>query len=94
MMVALGEAYEKLDKHHEAKKCFWRAHSLGDFEGLALFRLARVYECLGECEQVWFTFALSSYGCMLLFIPFCKSFEMHSFKRSKVYRGAVVTQHV
>ncbi|XP_075732642.1 uncharacterized protein LOC142775185 [Rhipicephalus microplus] len=51
MMVALGEAYEKLDKHHEAKKCFWRAHSLGDFEGLALFKLARVYECLGECEQ-------------------------------------------
>ncbi|KAL1481809.1 hypothetical protein MTO96_034202 [Rhipicephalus appendiculatus] len=51
MMVALGEAYEKLDKHHEAKKCFWRAHSLGDFEGLALFRLARVYERLGESEQ-------------------------------------------
>jgi len=41
MVVALGEAYDKLDRLQEAKKCFWKAHSLGDVEGLALVKLAR-----------------------------------------------------
>ena len=44
MVVALGEVYEKLDRLQEAKKCFWKAHSLGDVEGLAIIKLAK---------QVW-----------------------------------------
>ncbi|CAN7995196.1 unnamed protein product [Ixodes hexagonus] len=51
MMVALGEAYEKLDKLSEAQKCFWRAHAVGDMEGMALFKLARIYERLGHEAQ-------------------------------------------
>lgn len=41
MLVALGDGYEKLDRLQEAKKCFWKAHSVGDVEGIALMRLAR-----------------------------------------------------
>ena len=41
MVVALGETYEKLERLQEAKKCFWKAHSLGDIEGMALIKLAR-----------------------------------------------------
>jgi len=41
MLVALGEAYDRLDRLQEAKKCFWKAHSLGDVEGLALIKLAK-----------------------------------------------------
>ena len=41
MVVALGEAYDKLDRLQEAKKCFWKAHALGDVEGMALIKLAR-----------------------------------------------------
>ena len=41
MVVALGEAYDKLDRLQEAKKCFWKAHALGDMEGLALIKLAK-----------------------------------------------------
>ena len=41
MVVALGEAYDRLDRLQEAKKCFWKAHSLGDVEGLALVKLAK-----------------------------------------------------
>ena len=41
MIVALGEAYKKLDRLQEAKKCFWKAHVLGDVEGIALIKLAK-----------------------------------------------------
>ena len=41
MVVALGEAYDRLDRLQEAKKCFWKAHSLGDMEGIALVKLAK-----------------------------------------------------
>jgi anaphase-promoting complex subunit 8 len=41
MVVALGEAYEKLERLQEAKKCFWKAHCIGDMEGLALCKLAK-----------------------------------------------------
>lgn len=41
MVVALGEAYDKLERLQEAKKCFWKAHALGDVEGLALIKLAK-----------------------------------------------------
>ncbi|KAK8728151.1 hypothetical protein OTU49_009140 [Cherax quadricarinatus] len=51
MLVALGESYEKLEKWEEAKKCFLKAHSVGDIEGIALFRLAKLYTRLGEGER-------------------------------------------
>ena len=41
MVMALGETYEKLDRLQEAKKCFWKAHSIGDIEGQALVKLAK-----------------------------------------------------
>ena len=41
MAIALGECYEKLDRLQEAKKCYWKGHSLGDVEGLALIKLGR-----------------------------------------------------
>ena len=40
MVMALGEAYEKLEHLQSAKKCFWKAHSIGDIEGMALIKLA------------------------------------------------------
>lgn len=43
MLVALGESYEKLDKLIEAKRCFWKAHIVGDVEGMALVKLAKLY---------------------------------------------------
>ena len=33
MLMAMGESYEKLDKLQEAKRCYWKAHSIGDIEG-------------------------------------------------------------
>lgn len=41
MLVALGETYERLDKVQEALKCFYKARSVGDIEGGAVFKLAR-----------------------------------------------------
>lgn len=41
MIMGLGEAYEKLDRLQEAKKCFWKAHRVGDIEGAALLKLAK-----------------------------------------------------
>jgi tetratricopeptide (TPR) repeat protein len=41
MVVALGECYEKLDRLQEAKKCFRKAHNIGDVEGGALYKLAK-----------------------------------------------------
>lgn len=41
MLMALGECYEKLDRLQESKKCFRKAHSIGDVEGGALFKLAK-----------------------------------------------------
>ena len=41
MLVALGDAYDKLDRLHDAKKCYWKAHCVGDLECIALLRLAK-----------------------------------------------------
>jgi len=52
MLVALGESYEKLEKTQDAMKCFWKAHCVGDIEGgIALLRLARLYDRTGEQDQ-------------------------------------------
>ena len=42
MMIATGETLEKLDRNNDAIKCYWKAG------GLALFRLASLYERLHE----------------------------------------------
>ena len=41
MLVALGECYEKLEWLQEAKKCYRKAHNIGDAEGGSLFKLAK-----------------------------------------------------
>lgn len=41
MIIAVGEIYEKLDKIENALKCYFKACSVGDVEGLALIRLAK-----------------------------------------------------
>ena len=46
--MALGDTYEKLERLQEAKKCYWKAHSIGDIEGQALVKLAK-YE---NAEQI------------------------------------------
>lgn len=51
MIMALGESYEKLDRLQEAKKCFWKAHRVGDIEGASLLKLAKLHEKLGEEDQ-------------------------------------------
>ncbi|KAL3320534.1 Anaphase-promoting complex subunit 23 [Cichlidogyrus casuarinus] len=51
-LIALGEMYNKLGRSDEARKCFWRAYSVGDSEGgVALIRLARCYEAAQEKEK-------------------------------------------
>ncbi|XP_033328930.1 cell division cycle protein 23 isoform X1 [Megalopta genalis] len=47
MVLALGEAYEKQDKIQDSLKCYYKAWSIGDIEGVALLKLATLYEKLG-----------------------------------------------
>ncbi|ODN03187.1 Cell division cycle protein 23 [Orchesella cincta] len=42
LLTALGEAYEKLDRPRCAAKCYERAKQLGDIEGLAVLKLAKM----------------------------------------------------
>lgn len=70
MLVALGEAYEKLDKLQEAKKCFWKAHSMADIEGIALIKLAKYVAFFSSlcCKDDFITHFISIFiyfsGCM------------------------------
>ncbi|XP_063977279.1 cell division cycle protein 23 homolog [Diachasmimorpha longicaudata] len=51
MILALGEAYEKQDKIQDALKCYYKACNVGDIEGMALIKLATLYENLNEEEH-------------------------------------------
>ncbi|XP_058798660.1 cell division cycle protein 23 homolog isoform X2 [Phymastichus coffea] len=51
MVTALGEAYEKQDRIPEALKCYYKACNVGDIEGMALIRLATLYEKLGQQDN-------------------------------------------
>ncbi|XP_020293344.1 cell division cycle protein 23 homolog [Pseudomyrmex gracilis] len=51
MVLALGEAYEKQDKIQDALKCYYKACNVGDIEGMALLKLATLYEKLGEHDN-------------------------------------------
>ena len=60
MVVALGEAYDNLGRLQEAKRCYWKARSLGDVEGLALIKLARYDAELSSDLVSCFTCAVQS----------------------------------
>ena len=47
-IVALADVYVKLEKWDEAKRCYIKAYSVGDYEGTSLCKLAKVYEKLNE----------------------------------------------
>ncbi|BET02763.1 Cell division cycle [Nesidiocoris tenuis] len=51
MLVALGETYEKLEKFQEALKCFYKARSVGDVEGSAILKLAKLFVRLMDTDQ-------------------------------------------
>ncbi|KAK1136234.1 hypothetical protein K0M31_000799 [Melipona bicolor] len=51
MVQALGEAYEKQNKIQDALKCYYKACNVGDIEGMALLKLATLYEKLGEHDH-------------------------------------------
>uniref|UniRef100_A0A0B6Z4L5 Uncharacterized protein n=1 Tax=Arion vulgaris TaxID=1028688 RepID=A0A0B6Z4L5_9EUPU len=51
MVIALGECCQKVNRLQEAKKCFWKAHCLGDAEEIALLKLANLYSMLEEKDQ-------------------------------------------
>ncbi|XP_046607252.1 cell division cycle protein 23 homolog isoform X1 [Neodiprion virginianus] len=51
MVLALGEAYEKQEKIQDALKCYYKACNVGDIEGMALIKLATLYEKLGEQDH-------------------------------------------
>jgi anaphase-promoting complex subunit 8 len=46
--VALADVYVKLEKWDEAKRCYIKSYSVGDYEGTSLCKLAKVYEKLNE----------------------------------------------
>lgn len=51
MIIALGVTYQYIEKLHEAKKCFMKAIRLGDSEGQATMKLAKLLENSGELEE-------------------------------------------
>jgi hypothetical protein len=52
MWCALGEAYERLNKTDSAVQCYERAEANGDREGIALNKLAKLYERKNEQRLV------------------------------------------
>jgi anaphase-promoting complex subunit 8 len=50
MWIALGSCYESISKYKEAIKCYERAR-LKDFEGLALHKMAILYQLLNLPER-------------------------------------------
>lgn len=42
MIIAVGETYEKLEKIENALKCYYKACKVGDIEGTALIKLAKL----------------------------------------------------
>jgi len=45
MLMAVGCTYKLLNKPQQAKICFWKAHMIGDPEGIALTHLAKYVQC-------------------------------------------------
>jgi len=51
MMTALGEAFERKEMFLQAKKSYIKSHAVGDIEGIALLKLAKLYQRLGEKDR-------------------------------------------
>lgn len=62
MVLALGEAYEKQDKIQDALKCYYKACSVGDIEGMALLKLATYVSKLNSILNMYSI----KYICVLL----------------------------
>ena len=51
MWTAIGLCYEKLDKKQEAIKCYEKAIFCKDREGIALFKMAKLYNAIGDSDK-------------------------------------------
>jgi anaphase-promoting complex subunit 8 len=51
MWTALGSCYEKIDKKNEALKCYEKALFYKDKEGIALYKMAKIYQTAGDEER-------------------------------------------
>lgn len=51
MWTALGSCYEKLEKKMEAIKCYEKAIFCKDTEGIAIYKMAKLYYCLGDEDK-------------------------------------------
>merc|ERR1712113_235602 len=51
MWCAMAQCYENMDRKAEALKCYEKAHRCGDRERMALPRLARLHQDLGDRKQ-------------------------------------------
>merc|ERR1712217_488028 len=51
MWCAMAQCYDFMDRKSEALKCYEKAHRCGDRERMALPRLARLHQDLGEVRQ-------------------------------------------
>lgn len=51
MWSAMSGCYEKMRKLRDATKCLERAQQLKDSEGIALFKLAKLYVAMNEVEK-------------------------------------------
>ena len=51
MWTALGSCYEKLEKKNEALKCYEKAIAYKDKEGIALFKIAKIYQSQGDEDR-------------------------------------------
>jgi len=50
MLMAVGDTYEVLDRKEEAKMCYRKAIAVGDMEGMANIKLAKLYKRDGANE--------------------------------------------
>lgn len=51
MWTALGSCYEKLEKRKEAIKCYEKAVYFKDKEGIALYKMAKLYFFIGDEDK-------------------------------------------
>jgi anaphase-promoting complex subunit 8 len=56
MWTALGSCYDKLDKKIEAIKSYEKALNCKDKEGIALHRIGKLYESIGQYEKAAYCF--------------------------------------
>ncbi|XP_065071888.1 cell division cycle protein 23 homolog [Rhopilema esculentum] len=53
ILIALGDTYHSLDKNEEAKKCYLKAFRIGDPEGQASMKVAKLYLQSGEEDNAF-----------------------------------------